>query len=252
MMLFSLSITVIAILEWRIWLKQHTSTQRLAFRRRMNANLGLGSVIVLLSSTEQFVVDFIGLDAQLSLFSATLVGMGFGVQMLSYLLLSTFLSYWAHRASHYFPMLWRLHGVHHSDLTVTASTSLRHHPGEILITAPFFAVALGLLHFDPEPVVVTTFFMSTVSAWVHTDQRLPEPLERFAWFLPMPALHRLHHERAWYESNHNFSQSFPLWDVIFKTYLPPPPRDRDTDYGDETLGSLSAVALFESAFTRKR
>ena len=48
----------------------------------------------------------------------------------------TLVAYWTHRWMHATPLLWRVHRVHHSDPFVDVSTSLRHHPLELLVTTP--------------------------------------------------------------------------------------------------------------------
>ena len=42
--------------------------------------------------------------------------------------------YWEHRLLHRLPWLWRMHVVHHADLDVDFTTTLRHHPFEILFS----------------------------------------------------------------------------------------------------------------------
>ena len=39
-----------------------------------------------------------------------------------------------HRLMHAHPLLWRLHRMHHADTEVDASTGLRFHPLEILLS----------------------------------------------------------------------------------------------------------------------
>src|SRR5262245_64196961 len=51
-------------------------------------------------------------------------------------------SYWWHRATHRLPVLWRFHRVHHSDPTLTTSTGVRFHPGELLPPPPLRPAAL--------------------------------------------------------------------------------------------------------------
>lgn len=250
--MFLITLAIIAILEWWMWRQESSSSERSNFKTRLVANLGLGALAIALSSSEQYVTEYLHIGVGLSdePFGFDLSSWPYFAQLMIYILASTLLSYWTHRASHYYPLLWRFHGVHHSDLVVSASTSLRHHPGEVVLSMLVFFLLFTLLHMDAQPLLAGALALSSLSALLHTNIRLPDIAERFAWILPIPALHRSHHERAWYQSNRNFSQSFPLWDVIFRTYMPPPPKARITDYGDEVLGPLSALELFESAFRR--
>ena len=47
-------------------------------------------------------------------------------------------TYWIHRSAHKFPLLWRLHRVHHSDIALDSSTFFRSHPIE-----PIFVFGVG-------------------------------------------------------------------------------------------------------------
>jgi len=42
-------------------------------------------------------------------------------------------TYWIHRASHKVPLFWRLHRVHHSDITMDSSSVFRFHPLELIL-----------------------------------------------------------------------------------------------------------------------
>ena len=50
-----------------------------------------------------------------------------------------------HRANHRFPLLWRFHKVHHSDPQMDASTAIRFHTGEILLSAVLRLGVIALL-----------------------------------------------------------------------------------------------------------
>ena len=59
---------------------------------------------------------------------------GWGGLLLDLLLLD-FLIYWWHRANHELPFLWRFHEVHHRDEFLDATSAVRFHFGEILLSA---------------------------------------------------------------------------------------------------------------------
>src|SRR5690606_12309132 len=50
------------------------------------------------------------------------------------LLFLDFAIYCQHIVSHQWPLLWRLHQIHHTDLEFDATTAVRFHPLEILIS----------------------------------------------------------------------------------------------------------------------
>ncbi len=66
------------------------------------------------------------------------------VVVLSFLLLDV-LIYWQHRLFHKVPLLWRLHRVHHADAHVDASTGLRFHPLEIVLSIVVKLIAISVL-----------------------------------------------------------------------------------------------------------
>jgi len=53
--------------------------------------------------------------------------------------------YWQHVAFHKIPILWRLHKVHHADRDLDASSGLRFHPVEIVISMAYkMVIVVGL------------------------------------------------------------------------------------------------------------
>jgi len=53
--------------------------------------------------------------------------------------------YLLHRANHKVGFLWRFHRVHHSDPEMDATTALRFHTGEVLISAALRLAVIPLL-----------------------------------------------------------------------------------------------------------
>lgn len=57
-------------------------------------------------------------------------GTGYIPSFILTLLCLEFICYGLHRASHFGPELWRIHSVHHGDVEMDATISLRYHPLE--------------------------------------------------------------------------------------------------------------------------
>ena len=66
--------------------------------------------------------------------------------VLSVVMLDAFDYFW-HRANHRVTFLWRFHKAHHADTSMDTTTSLRFHPGELIISGA--AKALWVLVWGP-------------------------------------------------------------------------------------------------------
>jgi sterol desaturase/sphingolipid hydroxylase (fatty acid hydroxylase superfamily) len=136
-------------------------------------------------------------------------------------------SYAWHRANHRVPFLWRFHRVHHADETFTATTAVRFHPGEILMSLPVRLAAIVAL--GPGVYAVLAFEVAYAAANVfeHADIDLPPKLERaLVPVLVVPAFHRRHHSRRRAELDSNFATIFIVWDRWLGTYGASTSRDR--------------------------
>ena len=87
-------------------------------------------------------------------------------------------SYGWHRANHGVPLLWRFHSVHHADPRFTASTGLRFHPGELLLSLPVRLVAIVALGAPAVAIVAFEACFAVANFFEHGDIDLPLGLER--------------------------------------------------------------------------
>lgn len=127
--------------------------------------------------------------------------------------------YGQHVAFHAVPWLWRLHRVHHADEHMDASTGVRFHPVEALLSLGWKIVAIVLLGASPSAVFVFELLLNLSSLFNHGNVSLPRWLEPLArWLVVTPGMHRVHHscERAEHDSNFGFN--LPWWDRLFGTY----------------------------------
>jgi sterol desaturase/sphingolipid hydroxylase (fatty acid hydroxylase superfamily) len=128
-------------------------------------------------------------------------------------------SYLWHRSNHRFALLWRFHRVHHSDLDLTASTGVRFHPGELVLSLPVRLAALVLLGAPVAGVVVFELAFAIANLIEHANVRVPATLEqRLVRLVVTPALHRRHHSVERAELDSNFGTIFTLWDRLLGTY----------------------------------
>jgi sterol desaturase/sphingolipid hydroxylase (fatty acid hydroxylase superfamily) len=127
--------------------------------------------------------------------------------------------YGQHRAMHRAPFLWRLHAVHHADPHVDATTALRFHPGEIVLSMVWKALVVVLLGAPVLAVVVFEAAVNALAMFNHANGRLPRWIERALkpWLIT-PALHRLHHDAAAGAAAPNYGFSVRFWDRLFGSF----------------------------------
>ena len=127
-------------------------------------------------------------------------------------------SYGWHRANHQIPFLWRFHQVHHSDPTFTASTGVRFHPGELLLSLPVRLTAVALVGASAGAVVLFEIVFTVVNLVEHGDIDLPLRFESLMGrVFVTPALHRRHHMKLGSDWATNFGTILATWDRLFGT-----------------------------------
>lgn len=151
---------------------------------------------------------------------------------LSVLLLDLMI-YWQHRIFHLVPMLWRFHKVHHADSHIDASTGLRFHPIEILLSILLKGLAVLLLGVPTIAVIIFEVALNGFALFNHTNIRLPRWLEYpLRAILITQVLHRIHHSQVVEETNSNYGFSVSWWDRLFGSYKSQANKsDEDLDIG---------------------
>lgn len=133
--------------------------------------------------------------------------------------------YLQHVMFHAVPGLWRLHRMHHADLDFDATTGLRFHPVEILISMGIkLAVVMAL---GPPAVAVLLFeiILNATALFNHANIDLPRPVDRILrWIVVTPDMHRVHHSVDPRETNSNFGFNLPWWDRLLGTYVAQPAK----------------------------
>ena len=138
--------------------------------------------------------------------------------------------YWQHVASHRIPILWRLHKVHHADRDLDASSGLRFHPVEIVLSMVYKMMIVVVLGAPVLAVIIFEILLNACALFNHANVRLPRWIERpLRQVMVTPALHRIHHSVIERETNTNYGFSVIWWDKIFRSYT-------DKPEGELTLG----------------
>ena len=124
-----------------------------------------------------------------------------------------------HRLNHAVPFLWRFHRMHHSDPAVDASTGVRFHTGEILMSGLARAALLPVLGLSLWQMALYDALLLPVVLFHHSNVRFPRWLDYgLTLCVVTPAMHRVHHSRWRPETNSNFASILPLWDRLFRSF----------------------------------
>lgn len=138
-----------------------------------------------------------------------------------------FVMYVSHVIHHKISFLWRIHRVHHSDLSVDATTAYRTHIGETLISN----ILILFLVFPTFGVSLKSYFayqiiFALITIFHHSNISMPKRLDDFLKIIIVtPNMHRLHHSNVNIETDSNYGSVFSFWDRLFKTYRVKDPKD---------------------------
>jgi sterol desaturase/sphingolipid hydroxylase (fatty acid hydroxylase superfamily) len=123
-----------------------------------------------------------------------------------------------HVLTHWAPVLYRLHQVHHADRELDASTALRFHFLEMLASIPWRAAQVRAFGASPRALAWWRQFTTASILFHHSNVRLPMALERILWqFVMTPRLHAIHHANDPVEQSSNWSSGLTLWDRLHGT-----------------------------------
>jgi sterol desaturase/sphingolipid hydroxylase (fatty acid hydroxylase superfamily) len=126
--------------------------------------------------------------------------------------------YWWHRAVHVIPFLWRFHEVHHLDETLDASSALRFHFGEVLISALVRAPFIIALEIPLTNVLLFETIVACATIFHHSNLRLPAAFERMlSRMIVTPSIHWVHHHARQVDTDSNYAVFFSIWDRLFKS-----------------------------------
>lgn len=158
-------------------------------------------------------------------FEATQRGLLFGVNLsegllvgLSFILLD-YLLYWWHRFNHRISFLWRFHQVHHADPEMDASTALRFHFGELLLSGGVRVVLVMVFGFSLKVLIVFDVLVTGCALFHHSNLKLKPRLEEvLRLILVTPTFHQNHHSYFQKETDSNFSTILSVWDRLHQTH----------------------------------
>lgn len=136
---------------------------------------------------------------------------------LSVLLLDYTLYLW-HVLTHKAPLLARFHRAHHVDLDLDASTALRFHCGELMLSVPWRAAQVRLIGVSPLGLALWQTLTLMAIMFHHSNIRLPYDIERrLCRIIVTPRMHGIHHSVVKEETDSNWSTIFAWPDYLHRT-----------------------------------
>lgn len=148
-------------------------------------------------------------------------GMPPAVKLVAAVIMLDLAIYLQHVLFHALPILWRVHRVHHADLDFDATTGLRFHPIEILLSLGFKLLVIAAIGAGAAAVLIFEILLNAGAIFSHGNVGLPARLDRaLRAVLVTPGMHRVHHSSAAPETNSNFGFNLSWWDRLFGTYRP--------------------------------
>lgn len=140
------------------------------------------------------------------------------LQAAVYLIAADFMLYWLHRLFHS-GRYWKYHAVHHSAVELDWISAARFHPINLFFGTVAVDVILLVAGISPNVLVWIGPFVTFHSAFVHANMNWT--LGPLRYVLATPVFHRWHHTPLSQGGNTNFAGSFPIWDVMFGTFVMP-------------------------------
>ncbi len=123
-----------------------------------------------------------------------------------------------HILLHRVPFLWRFHKPHHVDLDMDASTALRFHFGEMILSVPWRAAQILLIGVSPSALSVWQLATLIEVMFQHSNVELPVKWEQWLCRLVVtPRMHGIHHSIVQEETDSNWSSGLTLWDWLHGT-----------------------------------
>ncbi len=143
----------------------------------------------------------------------------FLLKVLTGLILLDFFEYIYHVSMHKIGCLWSFHLVHHIDIKLDVSTTVREHPLETFVRVSFMIIAVYIIGAPVLILLIRQFIQSFSNIAAHTSLHLPKKAEKILKYLFItPDLHKVHHHYKLPYTDCNYGDILSIWDRLFGTY----------------------------------
>ena len=216
-------------------------------RVRLPRNLGLWAANTLINPI--LVVPITIAAAAFDLWTRPAFGFWPGLA-LDIVMLDLWVYIW-HRANHELPLLWRFHRIHHLDQFLDASSAVRFHPGEVLLSALARAPLIVLADIPLTSIALFDTLVLAAALFHHSNVRLPAKFEAaLRLVLVTPSHHWVHHHVAVRDTDSNYATVFTVWDRLFSS-LSPTVRTPEMAIGTSAAIDAPLLSLVAAPFWRQ-
>ncbi len=213
-------VSLLLVVAFQLLFPNRLSLRTLASNWRVNVPLALVDTLLLSFLCGACVCTWAVTVRERGLAVVETAELPYWIQIAGTVVVLDCVAYAWHRANHLWPVLWRFHAVHHSDVHVDASTAFRFHPGELVISLGVRLVVVTLTGLPIAGLIAFEVLYGFSNLFVHSDIRVtPVQERRLGWVVVTPSLHRLHHSEDPAIHNTNFGTISSLWDRLGRTFL---------------------------------
>ncbi len=158
--------------------------------------------------------------------------------------LMDFFEYVYHVIMHKAAPLWRFHLVHHTDLEMDVSTTVREHPGETFVRVCFQIIWVFLSGASIGLLLLRQTVQTFANLIAHTYIKIPGKTEKICGMLFItPGLHHVHHHFELPYTDCNYGDVFSIWDRLFGTYKEM--KTNDIRFGLDIYQGYSTTNFFD-------
>jgi sterol desaturase/sphingolipid hydroxylase (fatty acid hydroxylase superfamily) len=199
--------------------------QRIKRNQRWPVNIGLGifNMVIMRLTVGSFAYLIAVISANNSWGLLNWLAAPEWLSIFVTILFLDFAIYGQHIISHKWSPLWHLHQVHHTDLEFDATTAVRFHPLEIIISMIYKVICIYLIGANPLGVIAFEIILNGAATFNHSNVNISSVIDnKLRWLIVTPDMHRIHHSSIPVEIDSNYGFSLSCWDKLFKTYTAEP------------------------------
>ena len=129
-------------------------------------------------------------------------------------------SYAFHNLQHHIPLLWRFHRVHHSDTSLNATSALRFHPLDVVLSQCLFpCISIPVIGMSMASFIIYGTVAILLLIPQHANVKFPDWFEAYGRFVfSTPGWHKIHHADEARLTNSHYGDVFTFWDRMFGTW----------------------------------